>query len=81
MIAQQLKKEKDKLANLFRANPDVVYDLPHFRTWLDKGNALLKMIRVQLSARLLYCERRAFKMEASHDTNVFLTSKSRWGRR
>ena len=81
MVAQKLKEEKDELVNLLRANSDVVYDFEPCRTRLDKGHALLKVIRVQLSARRPDCERRAFKMEASHHTSVFFTSNSRWGRR
>ena len=81
LVAQKLKEEKDELVNLLRANSDVVYDFEPCRTRLDKGHALLKVIRVQLSARRPDCERRAFKMEASHHTSVFFTSNSRWGRR
>ena len=80
-IAQQMKEKLRELVKLRIANPDVLYDTLHFENWRDRGNNLLKMIRVQLDARRPYCEMRAFKMEASHDTNVVLTSKSRWGRR
>ena len=83
LITKKLKEEKDDLENLLRdaLDRDVVIDIAPCRTRLDKGKALDRMIKKQLIARLPYCKRGAFKMQSSHDTSVFLTSNSRWGRR
>ena len=81
LIEQRLKKEKKELEHLLRANCHVVYDLAPCRTRLENGHTLLNMIRMQLGTRRPDCEMRAFKMEASHDIFVCITSNSRWGRR
>ena len=71
----EAEREKGELVNLLLANSDVVYDFEPCRTGLDKGHALLKMIRVQLSARRPDCERRAFK--ALHGIGETITKRIR----
>ena len=80
LIAQQLKTEKEQLVHLLRKSR---FDLEPCRDKLEKGKALVRMIRDELFARRPNCERRVFKMEASHDIHVLLTSNNRcgWGSR
>ena len=80
LIAEQFEAEKSQLLDLLRQGR---LDLKPCRDRFGKGKALLMIIRDELFARRPNCERRVFKMEASHDTHVLLTSNNRcrWGAR